>query len=76
MSFSNNLCITYCFSEQADIDELFAKGKRHFICNDIQAAIPILADVCEMLENKYGQMAVECAEAFMFYGKALLEMAR
>jgi nuclear autoantigenic sperm protein len=31
---------------------------------------------CELLSGLYGDTAYECADAYYYYGKALLEMAR
>ena len=31
---------------------------------------------CEMMAKEKGEMATECAEAYFYYGKALLELSR
>merc|ERR1712112_222839 len=51
-------------------------GKRHMLVQDIAAAVASLATACEMLSAEFGETAVECAETYFYYGKALLEMAR
>ena len=51
-------------------------GKRHMLVQDIAAAVASLATACEMLSAEFGETAVECADAYFHYGKALLEMAR
>jgi len=35
-----------------------------------------VAKACEMLSRQFGETAIECAEAYFYYGKALLEMSR
>merc|ERR1711970_271851 len=51
-------------------------GKRHMLVQDIAAAVASLAQACEMMSAQFGETAVECADAYFHYGKALLEMAR
>merc|ERR1711874_246959 len=50
-------------------------GKRHMLVQDIAAAVASLAQACEMMSAQFGETAVECADAYFHYGKALLEMA-
>ena len=33
-------------------------------------------EACELLAQEFGDKAPECAEAYFYYGKALLEAAR
>merc|ERR1711890_26633 len=54
----------------------FATGKRHMLVQDIPNAVESLALACELLSEQYGETAGECSEAYLYYGKALLEMAR
>jgi len=56
--------------------ECLVNGKRHLLCKDIPAATSCLAEACELLSAECGEKAPECGEAYYFYGKALLEMAR
>merc|ERR1719290_535891 len=35
-----------------------------------------MSHACEMLSKMFGETAIECAEAYYFYGKALLELSR
>ena len=42
----------------------------------IPAAIEELSDACDIFASVFGESAPECAEAFDFYGKALLAMSR
>ena len=46
------------------------------MCKDIPAATSSLAEACELLASECGEKTPECGEAYYFYGKALLEMAR
>lgn len=56
--------------------EILSAGKRHLICNEPDRALELFVDLCEQLSNIYGQDADECAEAYLYYGKTLLELAR
>merc|ERR1719435_91278 len=51
-------------------------GKRHLICQDISSAVESLGEACELPAQEFGDKAPECAEAYFYYGKALLEAAR
>jgi len=51
-------------------------GKRHMLVQDIPAAVSSLGEACELLSAEFGETAPECAAAYFYYGKALLEMAR
>jgi len=52
------------------------EGKRNMLCKDTPAAVTCLAEACELMSAECGEKAPECGEAYYFYGKALLEMAR
>jgi len=52
------------------------EGKRNMLCKDIPAAVSSLAEACELMSAECGDKAPECGEAYYFYGKALLELAR
>jgi len=56
--------------------EHFAQGKRNLLVNDINAAVNSLQEACRLLAEKYGETAPECGDAYFYYGRALLEMAR
>ena len=43
---------------------------------DANGAVTTLATACEKFGKLYGETAKECGEAYFYYGKALLEMAR
>ena len=51
-------------------------GKRHLLVQDISSAVTSLGEACELLAEEFGDKAPECAEAYFYYGKALLEMFR
>jgi len=51
-------------------------GKRHLLCQDIASAVTSLGEACELLVAEFGEKAPECAEAYFYYGRALLEAAR
>merc|ERR1712038_459679 len=53
-----------------------AAGKRDLLISDPNAAVASLAEACELLGSHYGEMAFECGEAYYYYGKALLDLAR
>merc|ERR1719187_1848248 len=44
--------------------------------NSIPQAVSDLAECCELLAKVYGETGEECAEAYYYYGKALLEESR
>ena len=53
-----------------------AAGKRDLLISDPNAAVASLAEACELLGTHYGEMAFECGEAYYYYGRALLDLAR
>jgi len=61
---------------KAEAFECLMDGKRNLLCKDIPAAVCSLAEACEVLSAECGEKAPECGEAYYYYGKALLEMAR
>jgi len=61
---------------KAEAMEELTAGKRHLLVSDIPQAVASLGKACEMLSQQFGETAVECADAYFHYGKALLEMAR
>merc|ERR1739838_732193 len=56
--------------------DLFAQGKRHLLVNDIKASVEALQEACRMLAEQHGETSPEVGEAYFYYGRALLEMAR
>merc|ERR1712082_326174 len=51
-------------------------GKRHLLVSDIPEAVSTLALASELLAKQFGETHAECAEAYFYYGKSLLEMSR
>ncbi|XP_039754510.1 histone-binding protein N1/N2 [Pararge aegeria] len=56
--------------------ELLAAGRRDLAVRDYSSAVETLAKVCEQLAKSHGDIADECAEAYLWYGKALLGLSR
>uniref|UniRef100_G3UV11 Nuclear autoantigenic sperm protein n=1 Tax=Meleagris gallopavo TaxID=9103 RepID=G3UV11_MELGA len=48
----------------------------HLVMGNIPAAVNAFQEAASLLGKKYGETADECAEAFFYYGKSLLELAR
>jgi len=55
---------------------LLTSGKRHLLTSSVPLAVSDLAESCETLSKVFGETAVECAEAYYYYGRALLEVSR
>eukprot|EP00088_Acartia_fossae_P038560 TRINITY_DN3_c0_g1_i12.p1 TRINITY_DN3_c0_g1~~TRINITY_DN3_c0_g1_i12.p1 ORF type:complete len:473 (+),score=213.12 TRINITY_DN3_c0_g1_i12:36-1421(+) len=62
--------------KQKEALEHLVAGKRHLLVKDLEPAVSSLAQACELLSAEYGETSYECADAYYYYGKALLEMAR
>merc|ERR1712098_136393 len=56
--------------------DLIESGKELLAAGEIPAAVEELSEACEFLSKEFGEAAEECAEAYLYYGKALLELAR
>merc|ERR1711970_309395 len=56
--------------------ELLNEGKRDLLVSAIPDAVTNFSKSCEMLAALKGEMGAECAEAYFYYGKALLELSR
>jgi len=56
--------------------ELLNEGKRDLLMSAIPDAVANFSKCCEMLVALKGEMAEECAEAYFYYGRALLELSR
>jgi len=61
---------------KAEALECLMNGKRDLLCKDIPAAVSSFTEACEELSVVSGEKSPECGEAYFYYGKALLEMAR
>ncbi|KAJ8729943.1 hypothetical protein PYW07_016981 [Mythimna separata] len=73
--------ITTKMSEATEVStsspmELLAAGRRHLAVRDFSAAASSLAEACEGLAKEHGDTADQCAEAYLWYGKALLGLSR
>merc|ERR1719260_674401 len=56
--------------------ELLAEAKRDLLVHAIPDAVSNCSKACEIMAKHKGEMANECAEAYFYYGKALLELSR
>lgn len=57
-------------------DKLMAEGKRNLICNNPHVALECFSLACELFSLKYGQTGDKMADPYLYYGKALLDVAR
>jgi len=55
---------------------LLAEGKRDLLVHAIPDAVSNCSKACEIMAKHKGEMSTECAEAYFYYGKALLELSR
>lgn len=60
----------------ASAQDLLNAGKRNLACDEYPQAVESLADACQLLAEKHGEEGDELAEAYFYYGRALLELAR
>ena len=44
--------------------------------DDFSSAVASLQESCQLFDQRFGIGAEECGEAYLFYGTALLELAR
>eukprot|EP00096_Caligus_rogercresseyi_P001951 TRINITY_DN134_c0_g1_i3.p1 TRINITY_DN134_c0_g1~~TRINITY_DN134_c0_g1_i3.p1 ORF type:complete len:448 (-),score=226.38 TRINITY_DN134_c0_g1_i3:5-1348(-) len=56
--------------------EYLISGKRNLLVQDVTGATRALEEACRMLGKQFGETGRECGEAYFYYGKALLELAR
>ncbi|XP_064003733.1 nuclear autoantigenic sperm protein isoform X3 [Pogoniulus pusillus] len=67
-------------ADSMDVDgeskKLLGLGQKHLVMGNIPAAVNAFQEAASILGKKYGETADECAEAFFYYGKSLLELAR
>lgn len=77
MSSSPSKSPTKCHNEmRAWAAELLASGRDHINLANHHCAASDLAEACELYAKMYGESAEECGEAYLYYGQALLEVAR
>ncbi|KAL3870086.1 hypothetical protein ACJMK2_042699 [Sinanodonta woodiana] len=55
---------------------MIANGRRNVVCGEIPTAVNQFQEACKLLAKAYGETAKECAEAYFYYGQALLDLAR
>ena len=68
---------TCCSSKDCGCpSSLIQSGKKNLLLKNIPDAVSDLSEACEQLSNKFGDKADECAEAFLYYGKALLQSSK
>ncbi|KAM9128833.1 nuclear autoantigenic sperm protein isoform 2-T2 [Pangshura tecta] len=67
-------------TDSMDVDgeakKLLGLGQKHLVLGNIPAAVNAFQEAASVLGKKYGETADQCAEAFFYYGKSLLELAR
>ncbi|XP_040580178.1 protein HGV2 isoform X2 [Lepeophtheirus salmonis] len=56
--------------------EFLISGKRNLLVQDVSGATTALEEACKLLGQQFGETGRECGEAYFYYGKALLELAR
>jgi len=56
--------------------DLIESGKELLAAGEIPEAVEELSEACQFLSQEFGEAAEECAEAYLYYGKALLELGR
>jgi len=54
----------------------FQQGKKFLLLNKFDEAVSCFDDACKVWSKKHGELNIECADLYFFYGKALLELAR
>ncbi|XP_026330073.1 histone-binding protein N1/N2-like isoform X2 [Hyposmocoma kahamanoa] len=60
----------------SSLTELLAAGRRHLAVRDWSSAVETLAKACEQLAKEHGDLADQCAEPYLWYGKSLLGLSR
>ncbi|XP_011802583.1 PREDICTED: nuclear autoantigenic sperm protein [Colobus angolensis palliatus] len=73
---SHPKCWDYSLDVDSEAKKLLGLGQKHLVMGDIPAAVNAFQEAASLLGKKYGETANECGEAFFFYGKSLLELAR
>uniref|UniRef100_UPI00358F2C9B histone-binding protein N1/N2-like isoform X2 n=1 Tax=Myxine glutinosa TaxID=7769 RepID=UPI00358F2C9B len=59
-----------------ELVRLVGAGKRSLVMDEPATAVENFQLAAQIVSEKYGEMATECAEVFYLYGTALLELAR
>lgn len=55
---------------------VMVQGKRHVMAEDFESAVQCFEEACKIVDDKFGVEADECAEAYLLYGVALLDLSR
>jgi nuclear autoantigenic sperm protein len=63
-------------SYPVDPPSLLSEGKKYLILCDVEKAVFCFQQAAKQLDETYGAGADECGEAYLFYGKALFQLAR
>ncbi|XP_076814073.1 protein HGV2-like isoform X1 [Clavelina lepadiformis] len=61
---------------EADYKRLLSNGKKSLLCGDHTEAVACFEAACSIQSERFGDTSHECAESFLYYGKALLELAK
>merc|ERR1712210_288723 len=76
LSTTMSAVITTLLESFEHAKELLAEGKRDLLVHAIPDAVTNCSKACEIMVKQKGEMAAECAEAYFYYGKSLLELSR
>merc|ERR1711936_651065 len=57
-------------------DKLMSDGKRNYVCQQPHLAMDCFVELCEMMSKCYGQESEKCVDAYLMYGKTLIDVAR
>ncbi|KAM3915522.1 nuclear autoantigenic sperm protein [Leptodactylus fuscus] len=60
----------------AEVKRLMGVGSRNLVMKDVRSAVNAFQEASSLLGKKYGETSDKCADAFYYYGLALLELAR
>lgn len=82
MDIDNNTKIRYISMAQPksedvldEAKDLLAQGKRFMALEDYQSATDLLEQACQLFDSYYGVARIECADAYLEYGLALVALA-
>jgi len=76
MDASTSTSVSSSNDEKACGYSKLAEGKRHLLVGDVSDAASSLALASELLAKQFGETHLECADAYFYYGKSLLDLAR
>merc|ERR1712156_93435 len=69
-------CATCNNDDEKNAVEHLALGKRNLLTGELNAATDSFAMAADMLRTRHGEMAIECCDAYTYYGKSLLQLSR